>query len=209
MIKKHLVLIGLISSIFLLSIAILLYPGGTYSNKNAVGFNWFENYISNLFETKALNGTPNSSRYWAYVGMLLYSISCAVFFVNMSKKIPHKAFKIIIKYTGLLTMPFTFLIITPLHDLMLNISNFLFWNCIVTITVFIFNSKLNFFKLYCVFCLLIFFYAVLLHSTHNWDWLPIVQKINIISSIFLILWLEYFTEADDFSKTKSSKKENF
>jgi len=206
MIKKYSVLIGLTLSLILLVIAISIYPGGTYQDKNAVGFDWSKNYISNLFEAKALNGAQNTSRIWAYLGMFVYSISCAIFFVNMSKKIPEKNFKNIIKYSGILIMPFTFLIVTPLHDLMLNISNFLFWNCIVAITVFIFMTKLHFFKIYNVICLLIFFYAVYIHTSSNWDLLPIVAKVNSISAIFLILGLEYFTDVEDFAHIKPGRE---
>jgi len=202
MIKKHSVLIGISISLIFLLIAISIYPGGTYQDKNSVGFNWTKNYFSNLFEPKALNGSKNYSRVWAFVGMFVYSISCAVFFINMSCKIPEKAFKNIIKYTGILIMPFTFLIITPLHDLMLNISSFLFWNCIGTITVFIYMTNLRFFKIYNVICMLIFFYAVYIHSSSNWDLLPIIQKVNTISSILLILGLEYFTKKEDFAHIK-------
>jgi len=199
MIKKYSVLITITLSLILLGIAISIYPGGTYQDKNSVGFDWSNNYISNLFEAKALNGAQNTSRIWAYLGMFVYSISCAIFFVNMSEKIPEKNFRNIIKYTGILIMPFTFLIATPWHDLMLNISNFLFWNCIVAITVFIFMTKLHFFKIYSVLCLLIFFYAVYIHTSSNWDLLPIVAKVNSISAIFLILGLEYFTDKEDFA----------
>ena len=206
MIKKHSVLIGIFISLVLLLTAISIYPGGTYQDKNSVGFDWTKNYISNLFEANALNGSQNTSRIWAYFGMFMYSISCAIFFVNMSNKIPEKVFKNIIKYTGILIMPLTFLIITPLHDLMLNISSFLFWNCIGAITVFIFMTKLHFFKIYNIICLLIFFYAVYIHTSSNWDLLPIIKKVNTISSILLILGLEYFTEKEDFAHIKPRKQ---
>ncbi|MBK8657167.1 MAG: hypothetical protein IPN20_25450 [Haliscomenobacter sp.] len=208
MIKKHSVLVGLIISLVLLGIAISIYPGGTYQDKNSIGFDWTENYISNLFEAKSLNGSPNTSRIWAYFGMFIYSIGCAVFFVNMSKKIPEKNFKNIIKYAGILIMPTTFLIITPLHDIMLNISSFLFWNCIAAITVFIFMTNLHFFKIYNTICLLIFFAAVYIHSSSNWDLLPIIQKVNILSSVLLILGLEYFTKKEDFAHIKNRKTTN-
>jgi hypothetical protein len=123
----------------------------------------------------------------------------------MSKKIPEKNFKNIIKYVGILTMPFTFLIITPLHDLMLNISSFLFWNCIGAITAFILKTELHFLKFYSILCLLIFFYAVYTHASNNWDFLPIIQKVNIISSILLILGLEYFTKKEDFAHIKPKR----
>ncbi len=123
----------------------------------------------------------------------------------MSKKIPEKNAANIIKYAGILTLPFTFLIISPLHDLMLTISSFLFWTCIVCITVFILKTQLHFFKFYNIVCLLIFYYAVFLHATNNWDLLPIVQKVNNISSIFLVLGLEYFTQKEDFTHIKPRK----
>lgn len=208
MIKKHSVLIGITISLVLLGIAISIYPGGTYEDKNSVGFDWTKNYISNLFELNALNGSLNPSRMWAFFGMFFYSISCAMFFVNMSNKIPEKVFKNIIKYAGILIMPLTFLIITPLHDLMLNISSFLFWNCISIITVFIFMTKLHFFKIYNIICLLIFFYAVYIHTSSNWDLLPIIQKVNTISSILLILGLEYFTQKEDFAHIKPREQNN-
>ena len=50
MIKKHSVLIGIFISLVLLLTAISIYPGGTYQDKNPVGFDWTKNYISNLFE---------------------------------------------------------------------------------------------------------------------------------------------------------------
>lgn len=206
MIKRHSVLIGLTISLILLAIAIAVYPGGTYENQNSIGFDWTRNYISNLFKTTAVNGSHNASRIWAYLGMFFYTISCAIFFVNMSKKLPDRNGANILKYVGILTMPFTFLVITPLHDLMLTISSFLFWTCIIVITVFIMKTRLHFFKFYNIVCLLIFYYAVYLHATNNWDLLPIMQKANIGSSILLILGHEYFTKTIDFAHIKPRKQ---
>ena len=57
MIKKYSIAIGLTIALFSILIAILLYPGGTYENKNSIGFDWQRNYFCNLFETNALNVT--------------------------------------------------------------------------------------------------------------------------------------------------------
>lgn len=203
--KKYSVVIGLTISMLLFTTAVWIYPGGTYQDKNTVGFNWTENYISNLFEATALNGSENSSRTWAYFGVFFYSITCAVFFVNMSRKIPDKGSANVIKYMGILTMPVTLLIATPLHTLMLNISNLLFWTCMGWITVFVFKTRLHFLKAYCIICQLIFFYAVFVHSSSNWDALPIIQKVNTMSSLVLIFVLEYFTKREDFARWNQKK----
>ena len=54
MIKKYSVLIGVVLSLILMIIAASIYPGGSMFDKNSVGFDWTKNFISNLFETKAL-----------------------------------------------------------------------------------------------------------------------------------------------------------
>jgi hypothetical protein len=162
MIKKYSVLIGVLVSLILMMIAISIYPGGSMFDKNSVGFKWSTNFISNLFETKALNGSENPSRIWAYVGMILLPFSYAIFFIDMSKKIPERNAGYILKYGGVANILFTFLIVTPLHDIMLNISITLFWTGIFVITVFILKTRLQLFKFLCVACLLIFYYSIYL-----------------------------------------------
>ncbi len=205
MIKKYSVLTGIVISLTLMIIAISIYPGGSMFDKNSVGFGWTKNFISNLFATKALNGSENPSRIWAYLGMIFLPLTYAIFFINMSKKIPEKSATNILKYAGILNILFMFLIVTPLHDLMLNISITLFWTCMVVITVFILKTRLHLFKFLCVVCLLIFYYSLYLWGTNDWDLLPIVQKVNFINSTLLILGLEYFTKQEDFAHIKPGR----
>jgi hypothetical protein len=205
MIKKYAVLIGVVISLILMLVAISVYPGGSMFDKHSVGFDWSKNFISNLFAAKALNGADNPSRIWAYAGMMLLPFSYAIFFINMSKKMPERNIANILKYGGAANILFTFLIITPLHDLMLNISIFLFWTCIVCITVFIFKTKLHVFKFLCMACLLVFYYSIYLWATNAWSLLPIMQKVNFINSTLLILGLEYFTKREDFAHINPQK----
>lgn len=202
MIKKYSVLIGVVFSLILMIVAISIYPGGSMFDKNSIGFDWTKNFISNLFSTKALNGAENSSRIWAYSGMILLPCSYAIFFMNMAKKIPEKNAGYILKYGGAANILCMFLIVTPLHDLMLNISITLFWTCLVCITVIILKTRLHLFKFFCIICLLIFYYSLYLWGTNNWGLLPIMQKVNFINSTLLILGLEYFTKQEDFAHIK-------
>ena len=86
MIKKYLVFICMIISVILIVISALAYPGGSLLDKNSVGFGWSKNFISNLFEAKAINGLKNPGRIWAILGMAFQSVGYGVFFINMSKK---------------------------------------------------------------------------------------------------------------------------
>jgi hypothetical protein len=198
-IKKYSVLTGVVLSLILMIVATSVYPGGSMFDKNTVGFDWTKNFISNLFATKALNGSENASRVWACLGMIILPFSYAIFFINMSKKIPNRNAAIILKYGGAVNILFMFLIVTPFHDLMLNISITLFWTCIFIVTVFILKTRLHLFKFFCVACLVIFYYSIYLWATNDWDLLPTIQKLNFITSTLLILGLEYFTKQKDFA----------
>jgi hypothetical protein len=208
MIKKHAVLIGVTVALVCLFTAISIYPGGTYQDRNADGFHWTENFISNLFEAKALNGADNPSRFWAYAGMILLPVSYAIFFSNMSKKLPEKNAKLILKYASLANILCMFLIVTSLHDLMLNISITLFWTCILVTTIYMLKTKLHILKFFSLLCLVIFYASIYFWATNNWEVLPAIQKLNFINSTLLILGLEYFTEREDFAHIKSKSLKN-
>jgi ABC-type uncharacterized transport system permease subunit len=104
MVKRHIVLITLTISIGLLFVSTLFYPGGSQFDKNAIGFDWANNYLCNLFNEKAVNGASNPARFWAISGMFLLCTSIALFFSRFSKKIPKKRDANIIQYSLRLTM---------------------------------------------------------------------------------------------------------
>ena len=198
MIKKYSVLICLVISGILIVIAALVYPGGSILDKNSEGFYWSKNFISNLFAAKAINGLENSSRIWAIIGITFHAVGYGIFFINMSKKVSSRHAATILKIVGVTNIVFTFLIATPLHDIMTTISSTLFLLGLFYITVFILKSKLHLFKFFCIICLLTFYYTLYLYGSGNWGLLAIMQKVSFIGSMLLVLGLEYFTKQEDF-----------
>lgn len=202
MVKKYSVLICMVISVILLAIAILVYPGGSLLDKNSIGFGWSKNFISNLFETKAINGSENPGWIWALIGMAFHSVGYGIFFNNMSKKIPSIKSAKILKFIGVTNIIFIFLIATPLHDLG-TISIILTLLGLFTITVFILKSKLHFFKFSSIICLLTFYCFFFFFGFGYLGLAMILQKVYNISSMLLVLGLEYFTKYEDFVQTKS------
>jgi hypothetical protein len=180
----------------------LVYPGGSLLNENSIDFDWSQNFISNLFAPKAVNGLKNPSMIWAIIGIVFHSIGYGIFFFHMSKKIPEKQATTVLKLIGFANIIFTFLIATPLHDIMVTISSTLFLIGLFYIRFFIFKTKLHLFKFACSICLLIFYYTLYLYGSGNWELLAVMQKITFISSMFLILGLEYFTKEEGFKQEK-------
>lgn len=197
-ITKNSVAVGIICTLVFMAIAMLQYPGGTYLDVTTVGYDWTQNFISNLFKEKALNGAENSAQYWAFAGMFFYAFTCALFFIHTAKKIPNSTAANFVKYTGILTMPCILMVATPFHDLMLAVSNYLFWACIIAITVYLLKSKSYLLAFYALLCILIFYYATYLYIAQSWETLVIVQKVNNLSAIILIFSIEYFTTKESF-----------
>jgi len=210
MVKKHFTLIGIIISLLLFLLSTLYYPGGSQKNKNSIGYDWKNNYPCNLFDEKAINGLDNASRLWAKFGMFFLCISFAVFFIRFSKRIPSKTSANIIKYSGAGSMLFAFLVITPYHDLMTTIASIFALITLFYISVFIFKSKLSFFKFLSIACLLVLYLNNYIYYSRNLlDVLPIMQKISFLLIIIWILGLEYFTKKlkrKIFNKTKLLKQ---
>lgn len=172
---------------------------------NSVGFEWSRNFITNLFAEKAMNGADNDSRIWAIVGMAFHSVGYGIFFVNMSRKMSSKHAAKVLVIVGAANIVASFLITTSLHDIMVTVSSTLSMLGLFYITVFILKTRLHWLKLTCVGCMLMFYFTLYLYGAGDWQLLAIMQKVSLISSMLLILSLEYFTQASDFMAAASSK----
>lgn len=192
----------MIISVILLVKAALVYPGGSLLDKNSVGFGWSKNFISNLFSEKAINGLENPGRIWAILGMAFQSVGYGVFFINMSKKISLKAWGNVLKYIGFSNILLIFLIATPFHDLG-TISIILTLFGLFIITFFILKSKLRLLKYCCIICLLTYYCFFFLYGFSYLGLAFIMQKVYSLSSILLVLALEYFTKYEDFVHSKT------
>lgn len=204
MLKKHSILIGILLSIVLLLIATLYYPGGSQQDKGSIGYDWKNNYLSNLFSPKAVNGAANTAQPWAVAGMLFLCSSFALFFIEFSKRIPTKGAAGIIKYFGFGGMLSAFLTVTPYHDIMITLAATLMLVSMFYITIFVFKSKRVFFKILSVVCLLIYYCCLYIYYTRSYlEILPIVQKLNLLVGIIWMICLHYFTTKNDFQQQKT------
>ncbi len=204
MLRKSLILSGIIISLIFLIAATRYYPGGSQYDKNSIGYSWKNNYISNVFSVKAVNGFNNTARPLAICGMFFLCASFALFFIGFSKKIPLKSAARIIAYCGTGAMLFAFLAVTPYHDIMVTLSSTLALISMFYITIFVFKSKLYFFKVLSIICLLVVYCCMYLYYSRSYlEYLPVMQKICLGTTIIWILSLQYFTTANDFKSKKN------
>lgn len=197
MIKKYAVLICLITAFILLVIASQQYPGGSILDKNSVGFDWTKNYLSNLFTPKAVNGADNPGWIWATVGMAFNSIGFSLFFINMAKKLAYHKWSVVLKVIGIANFLLIFLIATPLHDLGV-FSIVLTLLGLFTITIFMLKTKLHLLKVASILCVLLYYAFFIFFGFGFTELAVIMQKVYFISTILLVVGLEYFTRREDF-----------
>lgn len=198
MFKRYSVLICVVLSVILIVVAAWVYPGGSLLDKNSAGFDWTKNFISNLFEAKAINGLDNPSRIWAILGMAFHSLGYGLFFINMSAKITANHATRVLKTIGYTNIFLNLLITTRLHDIMIIITSTSFLLGLFYITFYVFKTKLHIIKFFCIIGLLTFYYTLYLYGAGDWALLAIMQKVSLFGSIGLVLGLEYFTEKEDF-----------
>ncbi len=205
MLRQYSILLGISISLLLLVIATLHYPGGSQHDPHSIGYDWKNNYLSNLFGEKAINGSDNASRPWAISGTFFYCASCALFFIEFSRKISSRGAAATIKYCGVGSNLFAFLAVTPYHDTMVTIASTLGLASMFYITVFVFKSRLHLLKLVSTVCLLVFYGCNYIYYTRSYvEFLPLLQKLSLVITITWILLLQYFTSAANFQSPATS-----
>jgi len=200
MLNKNIVFIGIALSILCLIVASLNYPGGSPKDPNSIGFQWTENYISDLLDYKAVNGAGNPARPFAVVGVLLMGLSTGFAFVRFSRKLRLKKLSGVIKYGGLLMIFLCILGAFPSqHDLSVTLGIFIDLLVSFYVMVTLLKSRLTVLKVISVVFLASFYVAAYMFGTKTGlEYMPLVQKITHIVQIVWILGLEYFTTKEDF-----------
>ncbi len=175
------------------------YPGGTYYSRTTVGYDWAHNFISSLFLPVALNGAVSSARTYAIPAMLFLSLSLGLVFWHIASKITSKRHKLTIEIGGIGFSVYTFLAITPMHDLMVTISLWFFLAAILALLHYLLvEGAMHFFVAGLICFALLMISAVMYFGNIRFDLLPIMQKFSFMVSatwLFAMYYSELSSEA--------------
>lgn len=199
--QKNIVLIGIVLSVLCLIAASLRYPGGSPKDSRSVGFQWTENYISDMLDYKAVNGEDNTVRPLAVTGVLLMGLSTGLAFVRFARKTGVKKYSLVIRYGGLLMIFMTALGAIPaMHDVSVSLNIILNLLVFFYVMVVLLRSPFPVFKALSVVFLASFYGASYMFGTKTGlEYMPLVQKVTHVIQIVWILGLEYFTREEDFA----------
>ena len=183
---------GVAVGFVLFAVASSLYPGGTSLSPEAVGYSWSRNFISALFAPEALNGMPNPGRPFAVVALAFWCTSLAFSFKWISNQASHPALRKIIEIAGIGAAVYAFFVATPMHDLMVVIGLVFSLTALVTTVLFLYSAKA--WKLFGWGLLcpgLSVLSASLYFAGSTFEFMPAIQKMNVLSVVFWILVTGY------------------
>ena len=184
---------GIITFVLLFYYSSNLYPGGSQENLESIGFDWINNYWCNLLSEKGMNGQINPARPFAISAMIILCFSVSVFFYQFAEALTRSnLWKKLIKVTGILSMIFATLMFTDYHDLMTIISSLFGVVAVIGVIKGIYESKYVLYKIAGIICvILLVINNIIYYSTAFIEWLPLLQKITILTVLIWILGVNY------------------
>jgi hypothetical protein len=190
--RSHLPLIGIVISVCLFFVAATYYPGGTTDSASSVGYDWAHNFISSLFAANALNGAANPARLVAIPAMLVLCVSIAALFKSISNKSASKIHRKTIEISGIGSTVYAFLVVTPMHDLMVNIAlPFALIAQLATLhLLYVMRRSLLFFA-GSVCILLLLLSAAMYYGNVFFGLLPVVQKASLVACLGWLVAVHY------------------
>lgn len=118
----HFPAVGIAAALGLFGVAASRYPGGTTDSATTLGYSWAHNFLSALFGDRALNGAPNSARGLAVLAMLALCVSLGTVFQRLSTRFRSPLHRKTIQIAGIGAMVYSFLVVTPMHNVMVDVG---------------------------------------------------------------------------------------
>lgn len=174
---------GILIFVLLYIYAAAIYPGGSPSDPNSVGFDWFNNLWCNLMEEKAINGQDNPARPVSLFAIVLLGLSMTIFFFQFAKYFEkHKIWKRVIVITGVLSMLSAAFIFTSYHDIMTTVLSLSGLIGISSILRALYKNKMTFFIIYGIICVVLIGLNNLFYYNQNFgDYLAVVQQLDFVA----------------------------
>lgn len=192
--SRHLPPIGIAVSVCLFLVAARYYPGGTTESATTVGYDWTRNFISSLFAPTALNGAANTARRVAIPAMFVLCLSAGAMFKSISNKGTSKIQRKAIEIGGIGAAVYFFLVVTPMHNLMINIGLPLALVAqLATLHLLYVLRRFRLFWVGIVAILLLLASAAMYYEHLFFDLLPVVQKIGLLAPLGWLVAVHYAT----------------
>ena len=183
---NRLPLLGVLVSFALFAWATSYYPGG---------YDWKQHFISTLFAPETATGDVNEARFPAVAAMFVFCVSVAALFVVLSRRASRRVHRKTMEIGGIGSMVYAFLVVTPMHDLLVGIALLFFLPAMgAAIHLVYVERRLALFwtGLLCLGLLLVT--ATMYYGNMLWSLLPVAQKASFVACVSWLLTVQLATE---------------
>lgn len=177
---------GVLASVALFGIAASSYPGG---------YDWRSDFISTLFAPRTATGAANEARPFAVAAMLVACLSVAVAFVLLSRRASSRVHGKIMEIGGIGTAVYSFLVVTPMHDLLVGIALLFYFPAMIAAIHQQHLGRRPALAWTGLLCLgLLSAAAAMYYGNVLWHLLPIAQKASMAACLGWLLAVQLLTE---------------
>lgn len=165
------------------------------ASAQSVGYDWANNTISALFQPNALNGDANPARYFAISAMFIYCVSLGFIFRTISKNSATKFHRKTIEIAGIGFAIYAFLVVTPMHNLMVSIALIFFLATVVSMLHNLYLQRKKLLLIIGIVCISIpLINATLYYGNFIYGILPAVQKAGAVACAiwFIVIYYHEF-----------------
>src|SRR5262249_10737260 len=175
---------GVLVSLVMLAWAASYYPGG-YDGAN--------HFISTLFAPTTATGEVNEARWYAVAAMFVLCVSVAILFVVLSRRASSRVHAKILQIGGIGSMVYAFLVVTPMHDLLVSISLLFYLVTMLAAIHLLYVERRLVLFLVGLFCLgLLLATAIMYYGNVLWRLLPLAQKASMLACLAWLLTIQLF-----------------
>ena len=176
--------------IVLYVLAAINYPGGSWFAMDQEGFSFWNNYLCDLLDLKAINGELNSSRFLARGSLAVLCTSLIILWYYLPGLFSNKSTNLIVMWlAGILALGTTMSLTSGTHDITVRIAGFFGVIAFVSSFFELYKAKYYSLLIWGIFCLLIFLANYYIYETGTFiRSLPVIQKITFIC---YILWFAF------------------
>ena len=185
-------LFGICLYILIYVLATYLYPGGSDFDRTAPGFSWLHNYWCELLTEKTPNGALNAARPVAIFGMFVLAASIIMFWYLFSIVFNNKS-RLLIRYTGILSMVIALFLFVGLHDLVMIVSGLLGLFALALCLVTLYRQKkywLIFIGWFCIALCAVNNYIY--YTGFGYSQLALIQKITFIFFFYWFIAVNFY-----------------
>jgi hypothetical protein len=166
--SSKLPLAGILASLALFTNAASHYPGG---------YRFTGDFISTLFAPLTPSGINNAARPIAILAMLVFCASVGLLFQLVSRQASSRVLAKIIQIGGVGSMVYAFLVVTPMHDLLVGIALLFFFPAVFATLALVYQERRVALFSSGLVCLGLMIVASTMYYGHvAWQLLPLAQK---------------------------------